>query len=575
MQDVAFKPQAYSRAARFIEPMEEDLEEVYKEGGLKALMEVEGIGQGLAEKIEEYIKTGKIEEYEKQKKECPVDLEALAGIEGLGPKMIKTLYEKLGIKTLKDLEKAAKTGKIHDLPRFGKKVEQNILRGIEFSKSGQGRFTLGMILPIARRFEQRLGELDSISQAIAAGSIRRMKETVGDIDILVISNNSSKVMDYFCSMAEVEKIIAKGETKSSVRLDLGLDADIRVVPKESFGAALQYFTGSKDHNISLRKIAQGKGLKLNEYGVFSAKGGSASGGKGKKQIAGKTEEEVYKALGLEYVPPELRENTGEIEAAFLRQRADQGKRDGLPRLIELEDIKGDLHCHSDWDGGENSISEMAQAAGNMSYQYIGISDHTKFLRIENGLDEKQIARRNKEIDKLNAKFKNFRILKGVEANILNDGTIDIEDETLASLDYVIAGIHSTFKMKKGEMTERMIRAMKNPHVDIISHPTGRLIGRRDEYQLDFEKILKVAKETGTVLEINSYPDRLDLNDRNIRRAKEAGVRMIINTDSHHRAQLGLMEYGVAQARRGWAEKKDIINTMGYEELIKFLKTHKK
>jgi len=557
MNDVAFKPQAYERAGRLIESMEEDFEGIYKKGGIKALMEIGGIGRGLAKKIEEFIKTGKIKEHEKLRKECPVDLEVLTAIEGLGPKMIKTLYEKLGVKTLGDLEKAAKAHEIHKLPRFGEKVEQNILRGIEFFKGGQGRFLLGAILPVARKFEKRLKDLDFVSQAVTAGSIRRMKETLGDIDILVTCPVRSRrvVMDYFCSMPEVEKVLAKGETKSLVRLDLGLDADVRVVPKESFGAALQYFTGSKDHNIELRKIAISKKYKLNEYGVY----------KGKKQIAGETEGDVYKILGLDYVEPEMRENTGEIELA------QKGK---LSKLIELEDIKGDLHCHSDWDGGENSIEEMAEAAKAMGYEYIGISDHTKFLRIENGLDEKKITERDKEIDELNARQKGFKILKGVEANILNDGSIDIEDETLAKLDYVIAGVHSTFKMDKEQMTERIIKAMKNPYVDIISHPTGRLINQREEYKIDFDKILQAAKETGTVLEINAHPMRLDLNDHNIRRAKEAGVKMLINTDSHEKSQLNLMEYGVAQARRGWAEKKDIINILKYTNIIDFLKNNK-
>jgi len=556
MDEVAFKPQAYERVARIIEVLDDDLAEIYKSGGIKALMEIEGIGQGIAEKIEEYIKTGKIIEYEKLKKVCPVDLENLTRIEGLGPKTIKTLYEKLGVKTVSDLEKAAEAHKIHELPRFGEKVEQNILRGIEFSKSGQGRFLLGAILPVARKFEKRLETLDFVSQAVAAGSIRRMKETVGDIDILVVSSKPEAVMDYFCSMPEVEKVIAQGETKSSVRLDLGLDADVRVVPRASFGAALQYFTGSKDHNIALRKIAIEKKYKLNEYGVY----------KGKRQIAGETEAEVYKVLGLGWMPPEMREDKGEIELAIKGE---------LPDLVEIADIKGDLHCHSDWDGGENSVTEMAEAAQQMGYEYIGISDHTKFLRIENGLDEKQIEERNKEIDKLNHKFhvsgSKFYVLKGVEANILNDGAIDIDDETLAKLDYVIAGIHSSFKLSKEAQTARMIKAMKNPNVDIIPHPTGRLINQREEYKIDIDAIMHVAKETNTVLEINGHPERLDLNDQNIKRAKELGIKMIINTDSHEKSQLRLMEYGIGQARRGWAGKDDIINTMSYNKITNFFK----
>jgi len=340
----------------------------------------------------------------------------------------------------------------------------------------------------------------------------------------------------------------------------GFDVDIRVVAKKSYGSALQYFTGSKEHNIALRRIAIEKGLKLNEYGLF----------KGKKMIAGRDEKGIYQALGLSLIEPEMRENQGEIELA-LRQA--QGKPNGLPKIIGYKDIRGDLHCHTDWDGGANTILEMAQTAKEMGYEYIGIADHTKFLRIEHGLNEKQLESQRRETEKLNAKFKaqksNFRILQGCEANILNDGSIDIKDEALRKLDYVIAGIHSSFKMEKSKMTERMIKAMKNPNVDIISHPTGRILKRRDEYQIDFDKILRAARETGTILEINSSPGRLDLNDQNIRRAKEAGVKMIINTDSHHKDHARFMMFGIAQARRGWAEKKDIINTQSLEKLLKF------
>ena len=552
MKDVAFKPQAYERAARMIESMGEDLQDIYKKGGLKTLMEVEGIGQGLAEKIEEFIKSGRIKEYEKLKKECPVDLEALSAIEGLGPKTIKMLYEKLKIKTVKDLEKAAKAHQIQKLPRFGPKVEENILRGIEFSRGDQGRFLLGYILPLVRRIEKRLKDLDFVSEAIAAGSIRRMKETIGDIDILAVSSKPEKVMDYFCSMPEVEKIIAKGGTKSSVRLDLGLDGDVRVVPKESFGAALQYFTGNKDHNIELRKIAQNKNLKLNEYGVF----------RGKKQVAGKTEEEFYKILGLQWIEPELRENTGEIDAA---------QKGNLPNLVDYKDIKGDLQMHSEWSDGAHSIKEMAETARELGHQYIAITDHTGELRIAGGMDEKTILKQIAEIDKINKSLKGIKILKGAEVNIRKDGTLDISDKILTKLDIVLASVHSNFKMPIEAMTRRICKAMENPHVDIISHPTARVIQRREGYQVDFDELLECAIRTGAVLEINSYPSRLDLNDVHIKKAVEAGVKLSIGTDSHSKNQLHNIELGIAQARRGWAEKKDIINTMEYEELIKFLK----
>ncbi|MEM4648277.1 MAG: DNA polymerase/3'-5' exonuclease PolX [Candidatus Pacearchaeota archaeon] len=559
MEGVKFKPYAYQKAAITLETLEEDIEEIYKRGGKKALMEIPGIGESIAEKIEEYLKTGKIKYYEELKKKTPVQIEELTKIEGLGPKRIKVLYEKLGIRTLKDLEEAAKAHKIAPLFGFGEKTEKNILEGIEFLKRSKGRFLLGEILPKVKKIYEMLKNLKEVEKVDIAGSLRRMKETIGDVDFLVISQNPEKVMDFFTSLPGIVKVWGKGTTKSSVRMKDGFDMDIRVLPRKSYGAALQYFTGSKEHNIALRRIAISKGFKLSEYGLF----------KGSKMIAGEKEEDIYEKLGLQWIPPEMRENQGEIELAM------KGK---LPKIIDWKDIKGDLHCHVRWrgkDGGANSIEEMAMAAIKMGYEYIGIASHTKFLKIEHGLDEKDLKERNKDIDRLNKKFEveglKFRILKGCEANILNDGSIDINDETLKEQDFVIAGIHSGFKMEKEKMTERIIRAMKNPHVDIISHPTGRLIQKRDEYQIDFERILKVAKETKTILEINSYPERLDLSDQNIRRAKEMGVKMVINTDAHHVDQMRFIEYGIAQARRGWAEKEDIVNCWELEKLLSFLK----
>jgi len=552
MEEVQFKPQAYRKAALVLEDLEEDVEKIYKEGGLKALKNIPGVGESMAEKIEEYLKTGKIKYYEKLKKKTPIKMEELTAVEGMGPKKARKLYEELEIRNLKDLEKAAKAHKIAPLEGFGETTEKNILEGIAFLKRSKGRFLLGEILPRVRIIHDKLKNLKEVERVDTAGSVRRMKETIGDADFLVISNNPKKVMEFLVSQPEVEKVWGKGSTKSSVRVKEGFDIDVRVLPKKSYGAALQYFTGSKEHNIAVRRIAIDKGLKLSEYGLF----------KGKKMIAGKTEEEVYKALGMRWIPPEIREDQGEVEASL---------RGELPKLIGYNDIKGDLHVHSDWDGGSDSIKALAEAAKAMGYQYLGIADHTKFLRIEHGLNEKQLKERNREIDKLNQKYRGFRILKGAEVNILNDGSIDINDETLERLDFVIAGVHSNFKMEKAKMTERIIRAMKNPHVDIISHPTGRILKRRDEYQIDFDKILKAAKENNVALEINSYPERLDLNDQNIRRAKEAGVKMVINTDSHHKDQLRYMELGIAQARRGWAEKEDIINTQPLEKLLNFFK----
>jgi len=551
---ISFKPYAYKKAAFSLENLEEDVFDIYEKGGNDALQDISGVGENIANHIEEYIKTGKIKIYEKYKKKLPLKIDELTRVEGLGPKKIKVLYQKLGVKNLKDLEKSAKSHKISPLFGFGDKTENNILQGIEFQKQNKGRLLLGQILPIAESILEELKSLKEVDKISLAGSLRRRKETIGDVDILVVSKKPEQVMDFFASLELVKKVLAKGKTKTSIHTKEGFDIDLRVVPEESYGSALQYFTGSKDHNIITRKIAIEKGFKLSEYGLF----------KGNKIIAGKTEEEVYKALGMEYIEPELRENQGETEA---------GMNNKLPKSLELKDIKGDLHCHSNWNGGENSIEEIANVAIKKGYEYIGISDHTKFLRIENGLNENQLLEQDEEIKKLNKKFEknNFKILHGCETNIMNDGSVDIKDEVLEKLDYVIAGIHSNLKMGKKEMTERLITAMKNPNIDIISHPTGRLINRREEYQLDFDRILKVAKETGTILEINSSPDRLDLKDLYIRQAKEFGVKMIINTDAHKINQLSQMNYGVSQARRGWAEKEDIINTKPVKELLNYLK----
>jgi len=557
MDGVAFKPYAYNRAALSLEALNEDVGDIYKKGGIKALMEISGVGKAIADHIEEYLKTGKIKHYENYKKKLPLRIDELVRVEGMGPRKAKILYQKLGVKNLKDLEKAAKSHKVAPLFGFGEKTEKNILQGLEFLKRDKGRFLLGQILPTARNVVEKLKNLEEVEQASLAGSVRRRKETIGDVDILVVAKDSKKIMDYFVKLDGVEKVWGKGGTKASVRMKEGFDMDLRVVPKESYGSALQYFTGNKDHNIITRKIAIEKGLKLSEYGLFS----------GKKMIASRTEEDVYKAIGLPYIEPELRENEGEIEA---------GLKNKLPKLINLKDIKGDLHCHSDWAVKKgNSIEEIVKKAMDLGYEYIGISDHTKFLRIENGLDEKKLLKQHEAIKKINEKFKkqgkNFRVLHGCEINVLNNGLPDIKDQVLEKLDYVIAGVHSSLKMPKQEMTQRLVKAMQNKNIDIIAHPTGRLIGRRDEYQLDFDKILEVAKKTGTILEINSAPERLDLNGFYVRRAKEAGIKMIINTDSHQKEQLSLMEYGIGQARRGWAEKSDIINTNSVEKLLEYFK----
>ena len=559
MEESAFRPYTYRRAAIALEGLEEDIENIYKEGKTKALLDIFGIGKSMAEKIEEYLKTGKIKYYHDLKRKTPIKMEELTAVEGLGPKKVKVLYQQLGIRNLKGLEKAARSHKIASLFGFDTKTEKNIIEGITFLKRSKGRFLLGDILSAVKETYEKLKSLKEVERVDIAGSTRRMKETIGDVDFLVAASSkkegAEKIMDFFVSLPGVVKIWGKGATKASIRMEEGFDMDIRVVPIKSYGSALQYLTGSKEHNIATRKIAIYKKLKLSEYGLF----------RGSKMIAGKREEEIYKALGMDWIPPELRENQGEIDASINKK---------LPRIIGYKDIKGDLHVHSNWNGGVDSVEELAKTAQIMGYQYIGIADHTKFLRIEHGLDEKQLEKRNKEIDKINEKYKTVsspKILKGCECNILNNGSVDIKDEALARLDYVIAGIHSSFKMPKEKMTERIIKAMKNPNIDIISHPTGRILKKREEYQIYFDKILRAAREYGVILEINSYPKRLDLNDQNIRRAKDAGVKMVINTDAHHKNQLSFMEFGIAQARRGWAENDDIINTRSLENLLKFFK----
>ena len=552
MKEEPFKPRAYEKVAYSLEALEEPVGEIYRRGGVKALRAIPGVGQAIAEKIEEVIRTGRLRYYEELKKEVPVDVRGLTAIEGIGPKSVKLLYEKLTIKTAADLEKAARVGKIRGLPHFGAKMEQKILKGIEFLKQGSGRFPLGSALPLIGEIEQRLRELPEVEEVVVAGSTRRWKETIGDADILAISRKPEKVMEFFVSMSEVMHVQGQGKTKSTVKLKNGMDVDLRVVPRESFGAALNYFTGSKDHNVALRKIAQEKGLKLNEYGLF----------RGNKRIAGKTEEEIYKALGLAFIPPELRENQGEIEAA---------QKGELPNLVGYRDLRGDLQTQTTWTDGANSIAEMAEEAKRLGLEYIAITDHTKGLAMTGGSDEKKLLKQMAEIDKINRSLKGITILKGAEVNINKDGTLDIKDEVLARLDVVGIAVHSHFNLPKREMTERIVRAMRNPHADILFHPTGRVIQKREPYDVDMDALIKTAKETGTVLEIDAYPDRLDLKDGHIRKAVEAGVKLAIDSDAHSVNHIRFLEFGVAQARRGWAEKKDVINTRLLKEFLKCLK----
>lgn len=553
MQGVQFKPRAYEKVAETIEDLQEEIGEIYKKGGFKAVENLPGVGISIAEKIEELLKTGRSKYHEELKKKTPVDLSNLTKIEGLGPRKIKTLYQKLGVKNLTDLEKTARAGKIGKLEGFGQKSEENILKGLEFVKSFGGRFLLGFALPIVREIEKRLINLRGVKRAEVAGSIRRRKETIGDGDILVISGNPKPIMEYFVSMPEVRRVLAQGNTKSSVTLKNGMDVDLRVVPEESYGSALNYFTGSKDHNITLRKIAISKGYKLSEYGIF----------KGKKQISGKSEEEVYKTLGLDYIEPEMREMTGEIELA---------RKKSLPKIIGYGELLGDLQVQTSWTDGAASIEEMAKAAMSQGLKYIAITDHTKRLAMTHGLDEKRILKQMAEIDKLNKKFAGkIKILKGTECDILKDGSLDLPDEILKKLDVVGVSVHSLFNLPEKDQTERIKKAISNPHADIFFHPTGRLIQRREPYKIDIEEIIKTAKKTGTILEIDGSPDRLDLKDEYIRKCVEAGVKMSIDSDAHTPSQFEFLEFGVAQARRGWATKNNIINAWPVEKMLNFLK----
>ena len=558
MRDVPFKPQAYERVAFVLESFGEDVEAIYKRDGRKGLAKIPGVGEGIAEKIEEYIKTGTIRFYEQEMKRMPVDVEALTSLEGVGPKMVAELYRKLKIRNLKELEKAATTGTIRKLPHFGAKTEQNILQAIAFAKKGEGRQILGTIYSFVEDYKKLLEESGLVKKVIVAGSFRRMKETVGDIDILVTSKTPKKVIDYVFSHISYEKLWGKGPTKISLKTTHGFDIDIRVLSPESFGAGLQYFTGSKEHNVKLRTFAKKAGYKISEYGVFY---------KGKRIIC-ETEEELYQVIGLPFIEPELREDQGEIEAA-LRQA--QGKPSDLPKLIPYGSLKGDLQVQTDWTDGEHSIEEMAREAKKQDLEYIAITDHTRDLAMTGGLDEKKLHLQMAAIDKIQKKVSGIKILKGAEVNIRKDGTLDIADEQLAKLDVVGASVHSLFQMQEKDMTSRICRAMENPNVDILFHPTGRVINKREPYRVNIEKLIASAKRTGTLLEINAQPERLDFKDTYIRKATEKGVLMVIDSDAHRTEHFQYLRLGIAQARRGWAEKKDIVNTLPLDKMLRTMK----
>ena len=552
MKGVPFKPRAYEKAAYSVENLEEEVFEIYKKRRLKAVEDISGIGISIAEKIEELIKTGHLKYHQMLKKSLPVNVSELSRVEGMGPKMILKLYKKLKIRSIKDLEKAALSGKIAKIAGFGSKTEQKILKSIEFLKKSGGRFLLGDILPLTKIIESRLKNLQSVERVAVAGSIRRMQETIGDLDILVTSNKPKEVTNFFVKMPEVAHIYSSGPTKTMVRLKNGMDADIRVVPDNNFEATLQYFTGDKRHNITLRALAEKKGYKLNEYGLWQ----------GKKLVTGRTEEEIYHALGMATPPPEIRNDSGEIQTALKNK---------LPKLIGYSDIRGDLQVQTNWTDGENSIEEMAESARGAGLEYIAITDHTKSLAMTGGSDERKLLKQIAAIDKIQKKFPKIKILKGAEVNILKDGSLDIKDEVLTKLDIVGIAVHSHFNLSRVEQTKRIIKAMKNKNADILFHPTGRLIQKREPYDVDVEEIIKTAKSTGTVLEIDADPHRLDLKDEYIRKAVEAGVKLAIDTDVHSKNNFYYLEFGIAQARRGWAKASDVINTRPWKEMLKLLK----
>lgn len=557
-----YKVRAYEKAADVIENLTVGLEEIYLKNGIQDLRKIPSIGNAISLKIEEFIKSHKIDYHQELTTKIPLKISEFYNMRGIGPKTIKILYEKLKITSISDLEKAASEGRIAKLKGFSKMKEENILRTIQLSKKNKTRYLLGDVYPLIKNIESRLTTEDSVIRCAVVGSFRRMKETIGDIDILVSTKEPEKVVNFFVNMPEVEEIKGKGKAKAFVELSNGIGVDLLVVPEESFGSASQYFTGNKDHNISLRNLAISIGLHLNEWGLFTKK---------KKQIAGEDEQEIYEKLHLQYIPPELRENCGEIEyfSNNQKERLD---------LIDYGDLKGDLHTHSEKTDGTKSIKDMAlQARKKFGLDYIAVTDHTKSLRLANGLDENQLLDQINKIRELNdvineySTDSRFRILSSAEVNILKDGTLDIVNNVLDKLDIVGASIHSNFSLSKDIQTERLIKAAKNPSIDILFHPTGRIINKREGYSIDVEKIINTACETRTVLEINSSYNRLDLRDEHIRLAVQNGVKLAINSDAHHPVHFAYLLFGIGQARRGWAKKMDIINTLKVDTLLNELK----
>ena len=545
-----FKVKAYYKAAENIEALAEDIEDIRREN---RLAEIHGVGKALEEKITEYLDTGKVSAYQELLQEIPESVLELVNIPSVGPKKAKLFWQKLKIKSVQQLAEAAEAGKLLGLPGIQEKTIENILRGIRVVKEGHERMNVAAASQIAEQFISALKKLPEVKQISVAGSLRRMRETIRDIDLLVDSTNPKKVMDTFIHLPQVKSVNAHGETKSSIVTKENVQVDLRVVAPESFGAALLYFTGCKNYNIKLRQIAIKKNMKVNEYGVFSLKG------EREKLLAGRSEEECLKVLDVPYSAPELREDIGETEL-FSGQP--------IPQLIELKNIRGDFHVHSTYSDGKNTIFEMAEAARALGYQYLAISDHSARLKIARGVSVEDLKKKKQEIDELNSKLKNFRILLGTEVEIDTEGNLDYNDAVLRGFDIVVASIHSGFEQSKEKLTRRLIRACQNKYVHIIGHPTGRHIGKRESYDLDLKEFCKAAVDTNTFLEINAFPIRLDLDSANVYFARSQGVKFSINSDAHSIKHLGFMKYGVAVARRGWLRAEDVLNTFSLKELQK-------
>lgn len=545
----SFRIRAYERAALNIENLAEDIALIAERDGLD---NIPGIGKDLAQKITEIIETGTLKQYEAMKKEIPEGLMEIITIPGLGPRTAKNLFDTLHVTSVDELEHLAKEHKLQGLPGIKAKTEENILKGIALYRQKLARMPLNTMLMLSREITGELEKLEEVKKISVAGSVRRQKETIKDIDILIISSAPENVMDFFTRLPQVEEIQAKGRTKSSIRTKEGVQVDLRVVDPECFGAALCYFTGSKEHNIRLRELAGKKGLKINEYGIFQ----------GDLRIGGKEEEEVYGTVGLPFIPPELREDRGEVEAAL---------NGTSPSLVELRDIRGDLHVHSNYSDGSATLAEIARKAEAMGLEWVAVCDHSQSLKVAGGVPVEKMKDKVREVKEFNRKSRKVKLLCGTEVDINNDGSLDYPDEILNELDIVIAAIHSGFKQDEKTITNRIIKAMRHPRVHIIAHPTGRLIGEREPYPLTMDAIVEEAAKTNTALEINAYPQRLDLNDIYCRAAKNKGVKLGIGTDAHILDQMEYLELGLSVARRGWLEKKDLLNCLNYNELIKTLK----